>query len=61
MTPPTARPKHERPGHERRGLCLVLAAPSGAGKSSVSRVLLAEDPALTLSVSVTTRAPRPDE
>ncbi len=56
MTPPTARPARAR-----RGLCLVLAAPSGAGKSSVSRALLAADPALTLSVSVTTRAPRPDE
>jgi guanylate kinase len=57
----TDRPKHERGGRDRRGLCLVLAAPSGAGKSSVSRALLAADPALTLSVSVTTRAPRPDE
>ncbi len=45
----------------RRGLCLVLAAPSGAGKTSLSRALLADDPALTLSVSVTTRAPRPGE
>jgi guanylate kinase len=61
MTPPIDRPKHERPGRDRRGLCLVLAAPSGAGKSSVSRALLEADPALTLSVSVTTRAPRPDE
>jgi guanylate kinase len=51
----------DRPIRDRRGLCLVLAAPSGAGKSSVSRALLAADPALTLSVSVTTRAPRPDE
>ena len=45
----------------RRGLCLVLAAPSGAGKTSLSRALLAEEPALTLSVSVTTRAPRGGE
>ena len=46
---------------ERRGLCLVLAAPSGAGKTSLSRALLAEEPGLTLSVSVTTRPPRAGE
>jgi guanylate kinase len=45
----------------RRGLCLVLAAPSGAGKSSLTRALLATDPDLSLSVSVTTRAPRQGE
>ncbi|HWL81374.1 MAG TPA: guanylate kinase [Roseomonas sp.] len=45
----------------RRGLCLVLAAPSGAGKSSVSRALLEREPELKLSVSATTRAPRPGE
>lgn len=50
-----------RPLQGRRGLCLVLAAPSGAGKTSLSRALLAEDPALSLSVSVTTRAPRMGE
>jgi guanylate kinase len=45
----------------RRGLCLVLAAPSGAGKSSLTRALLAAEPALSLSISVTTRPPRPGE
>jgi guanylate kinase len=45
----------------RRGLCLVLAAPSGAGKSTITRALLAAEPELALSVSVTTRAPRPGE
>ena len=45
----------------RRGLCLVIAAPSGAGKSSITRALLAEEPGLSLSVSVTTRPPRPGE
>jgi guanylate kinase len=45
----------------RRGLCLVLAAPSGAGKSSLTRALLDTEPALSLSVSVTTRPPRPGE
>jgi guanylate kinase len=46
---------------KRRGLCLVLAAPSGAGKTSLSRALLAEDSALSLSISVTTRPPRAGE
>lgn len=45
----------------RRGLCLVLAAPSGAGKSSLSRAILAAEPNLALSVSATTRPPRPGE
>ena len=45
----------------KRGLCLVLAAPSGAGKTSLSRALLASDPHLHLSISVTTRAPRAGE
>lgn len=45
----------------RRGLCLVVAAPSGAGKSSITRALLESEPELTLSVSVTTRPPRPGE
>ena len=45
----------------RRGLCLVLAAPSGAGKTTLSRALLEQDDALSLSVSVTTRARRPGE
>ena len=45
----------------RRGLCLVLAAPSGAGKSAITRALLDADPTLLLSISVTTRAPRPYE
>jgi guanylate kinase len=38
-----------------------LAAPSGAGKTSLSRALLASDPQLHLSISVTTRAPRAGE
>ena len=45
----------------RRGLMLVLSSPSGAGKTSISRALLASDPALSMSVSVTTRAKRPGE
>lgn len=45
----------------RRGVCLVVAAPSGAGKSTITRTLLATEPDLMLSISVTTRAPRPTE
>ena len=40
---------------------LVMSSPSGAGKTSISRELLRRDDRLTLSVSVTTRAPRPAE
>ena len=45
----------------RRGLMLVLSSPSGAGKTTLSRRLLAADDDLELSVSVTTRPPRAGE
>jgi guanylate kinase len=45
----------------RRGLMLVISSPSGAGKSSLSRRLIAEHARLELSVSCTTRRPRPGE
>jgi guanylate kinase len=45
----------------RRGLMLVLSSPSGAGKTTLSRKLLAADPAVELSVSVTTRRQRRGE
>ncbi len=48
-------------GLGRRGLALVLSSPSGAGKSSIARGLLALEPELELSVSVTTRPQRPGE
>ena len=48
------------PGH-RRGLMLVLSSPSGAGKTTLSRSLLGEEADLAMSVSVTTRPPRPGE
>jgi len=48
-------------GINRRGLLLVLSSPSGAGKTSLARALLASDRGITMSVSVTTRAARPGE
>jgi guanylate kinase len=51
----------ENPTIERRGLLLVLSSPSGAGKTSLARSLLESDPNIALSVSVTTRKPRPGE
>ena len=48
-------------GVARRGLMLVLSSPSGAGKTTLSRRLLEGDPAIDLSISVTTRPPRPGE
>ncbi len=46
---------------KRRGLLLVLSSPSGAGKSTLSRLLLEKDDNISLSVSSTTRPPRPGE
>jgi guanylate kinase len=51
----------EIPGVRRRGLLIVLSSPSGAGKSTISRMLLAADPDVTLSVSATTRPKRTGE
>jgi len=45
----------------RRGLMFVLSSPSGAGKTTLSRKLLEEEKQVSMSVSVTTRAPRPGE
>ena len=45
----------------RRGLMFILSSPSGAGKTTVAQRLLLEDGELAMSVSVTTRAPRPGE
>jgi guanylate kinase len=45
----------------RRGLMLVLSSPSGAGKTALSRGLLKRERNLTMSVSMTTRPPRPGE
>jgi guanylate kinase len=45
----------------RRGLMFILSSPSGAGKTTISRMLLEADEEINLSVSVTTRPPRPGE
>ena len=45
----------------RRGLMLIVSSPSGAGKTSLSRRLVADHADLALSISATTRAPRPGE
>ena len=48
-------------GINRRGLMLVLSSPSGAGKTTISRELLRREPGLVMSISATTRRPRPGE
>lgn len=45
----------------RRGLLFILSSPSGAGKTTLSRMLLEKDPEIRLSVSATTRPARPGE
>ncbi len=48
-------------GRQRRGLLVVLSSPSGAGKTTISRLLLDADRAIEMSVSATTRPIRPGE
>jgi guanylate kinase len=57
----TADPHSPSSPIARRGLMLVLSSPSGAGKSTIARNLLENDPGLGLSVSVTTRKRRGSE
>ncbi|MCK1392282.1 guanylate kinase [Bradyrhizobium sp. 1] len=52
---------HGTDGVERRGLMFVLSSPSGAGKTTLSRLLIDRMPGLKMSVSATTRAKRPGE
>ncbi len=58
MTSTKQKPQSTIP---RRGLLFVMSSPSGAGKTTLSRKLLAADKNITMSVSVTTRKPRPGE
>jgi len=51
----------EVPKIERRGLLMVLSSPSGAGKTTLARRLMEADAEISMSVSVTTRPPRPGE
>jgi guanylate kinase len=51
-------PRH---GLDHRGVLFVLSSPSGAGKSTIARMLLASDSDVAMSVSVTTRPPREGE
>jgi guanylate kinase len=52
---------HGSDGVERRGLMFVLSSPSGAGKTTLSRLLIKQTPGLKMSVSATTRPMRPGE
>ena len=54
-------PDHDPHGFKRRGVLFVLSSPSGAGKSTIARNLLAAEPELAMSVSATTRPIRPGE
>jgi guanylate kinase len=58
MTQATA---HREAGAGGHGTLFVVAAPSGGGKTSLTRALLQREPAIQLSVSYTTRPPRPGE
>ncbi|HVZ05283.1 guanylate kinase [Hyphomicrobium sp.] len=65
--PANQRPKtktgaaNAEPHIERRGLLFIISSPSGAGKTTLARRLLAADKNIAMSVSVTTREPRPGE
>ena len=50
-----------QPTRARRSLLIVLSSPSGAGKSTIARMLVDADPNTTISISATTRPPRPTE
>lgn len=52
---------NDPPSRQRRGLLIVLSSPSGAGKSTIARMLLDADKDVTMSVSATTRPKRPGE
>ena len=47
--------------NQKKGLAIILSSPSGGGKSSIAKALVAIDPQLLISISVTTRKPRPSD
>jgi guanylate kinase len=59
--PATPRVPDMNDALQRRGLMFILSSPSGAGKTTIARMLLEQDAAIQLSVSVTTRPIRPGE
>jgi len=61
MTEARAENPAELPAPQRRGLMLIVSSPSGAGKTTLTRLLLSEDKNIELSISVTTRPKRPSE
>ena len=61
MDPDLQDQRVDQPHKRRRGLLIVLSSPSGAGKSTISRMLLAADAEVTMSISATTRPKRPGE
>ena len=62
MNPSTPVPSDTGPmQNASSGSLFIVAAPSGAGKSSLVKALLAKDPSIKLSISCTTRSPRPGE
>jgi guanylate kinase len=59
---PSSRPDVAAPATlARRGLMFIMSSPSGAGKTTISRMLLEHDAHIRMSISVTTRKPRPGE
>ncbi|MDP9109118.1 MAG: guanylate kinase [Pseudomonadota bacterium] len=61
MTMPTSIPTLHLHAEHAAGSLFMVVAPSGAGKSTLVNALLAQEPTLKLSISYTTRAPRPSE
>jgi guanylate kinase len=65
MTVPSSNPPGAKstavPKVARRGVLYILSSPSGAGKTTLARRLVEADPGIAMSVSVTTRKPRPGE
>ena len=51
----------DQSSRRRRGLLIVLSSPSGAGKTTISRMLMESDPEIRMSISATTRPKRPGE